>query len=103
MVSFANYVQDNLYNELFASANSFLLENKDRLDIGGNLRKVGFVHLEDVYVRHIKVEDMQGQKIKFYVFLELDVDTYEASSRYDDYEEQNPWFLITCEGDIGDY
>lgn len=102
MVSFANYVQNALYNELFACANKFIFENKDKLDLGGSLRKAGFIRLEDIYVRHTKVEDMPGQRIKFYVFLELDVETREASSRYDDFEEQNPWLLLTCEGDIGE-
>lgn len=102
MVSFANYVQNALYNELFTCANKYIFENKDKLDLGGSLRKAGFIRLEDIYVRHTKVEDMPGQRIKFYVFLELDVETREASSRYDDFEEQNPWLLLTCEGDIGE-
>lgn len=102
MLSFSSYVGDKLYNEMYACANKFLFDNKDKLDLGGNLKKAGFIHLEDIYVRHTKVEDMPGQGIKFYVFLELDVETREASSRYDDYEEQNPWILLTCEGDIGD-
>ncbi len=43
MVSFANYVQNALYNELFACANKFIFENKDKLDLGGSLRKAGFM------------------------------------------------------------
>ncbi len=102
MASFSDYVQDKLYNELYECAQDFLDENADKLDLGYSLRNSGRVQLEEIRVQHTKVEDLPGNRIKFYVFLELDVETREASYRYDDYEEQTPWLLVTCEGDVGD-
>lgn len=101
-VSLANYVQDKLYNELFSKAKHFLHENANKFDLGWSLHKVGNIRLEEIRVKHVKVEDMPGCRIKFYVFLELEVYTYEGDYHYDDYEDQNPWLLFTCEGDIGE-
>jgi hypothetical protein len=41
---------------------------------------LGIVDLEDISVRHTKVEDLPGCRIKFYVYLELEVVTQEGSS-----------------------
>jgi hypothetical protein len=100
--SLASYVQDKLYNELFSRANRFLQENANKFDLGWSLHKVGNIKLEEIRVKHVKVEDMPGCRIKFYVFLELEVYTFEGDYHYDDYEDQNPWLLFTCEGDIDD-
>ncbi len=102
MASFSSYVQDKLYNELFSCAKRFLQENGNKLDFGSSLHRAGYSHLEDISVRHTKVEDLPGCRIKFYVYLELEVVTQEGSSRYDDYQDENIWLLVTCEGDIGD-
>jgi hypothetical protein len=40
----------------------------------------GIVDLEDISVRHTKVEDLPGCRIKFDVYLELEVVTQEGSS-----------------------
>ena len=102
MASFSSYVQDKLYNELFSCAKRFLQENGNKFDFCSSLHRAGYSHLEDISVRHTKVEDLPGCRIKFYVYLELEVVTQEGSSRYDDYQDENIWLLVTCEGDIGD-
>jgi hypothetical protein len=102
MASFSSYVQDKLYNELFSCAKRFLQENGSKFDFGSSLHRAGYSRLEDISVRHTKVEDLPGCRIKFDVYLELEVVTQEGNHHYDDYEDENIWLLVTCEGDIGD-
>ena len=62
-------MQNKLDNELFSCVQKFLYSNKDKLGIGESLRKAVYIHLEDIYVRHTKMEDMLERRIKFYIFL----------------------------------
>ena len=101
-VSFASYVQSKLYNEMYSRANQFLHENANKFDLGWSLHRAGDIKLEDIRVKHIKVEDMPGDRIRFYVLLELEVYVFEGDHHYDDFENQNPWLMFTCEGDIGE-
>lgn len=101
MASFSDYVQDKLYNELYECGQNFLDENADKLDLGYSLRNSGRVKLEEVRVQYTKVGGA-GNRSRFYVFLELDVETREASYRYDDYEKQTPWLLVAYEGGVSD-
>ena len=87
MASFSSYVQDKLYNELFSCAKRFLQENGSKFDFGSSLHRAGYSRLEDISVRHTKVEDLPGCRIKFDVYLELEVVTQEGNHHYDDYED----------------
>ena len=87
-VSFASYVQSKLYNEMYSRANQFLHENANKFDLGWSLHRAGDIKLEDIRVKHIKVEDMPVDRIRFYVLLELEVYVFEGDHHYDDFENQ---------------
>jgi hypothetical protein len=99
--SFTDYVANRFYNELYATVESYIEKNREKLDL--HLRKVhnmGEVLLLDIEVKSVSVNDLQGMEIEFDVILDAEIEVVEGDYHYDDSDLCHQWFLLRCSGNL---
>lgn len=99
--SFAEYVKNKCYNDLFNAAERYTKANWSNLDLYmRHVNNVGRLDVEDVTIQRVYVRDLPGTKVAFEVGVEVDLVVHERSSRNDEYDECFPWLKIYCDGDL---
>ena len=99
--SFAEYVKDKFYNELYKAATDYVTENWNTLDLySRKVRYIGRAELSEATIQRVYIKDLPGTRISFEVGLELEVIVGENDYNLDNYDLCNPWIRIYCEGDL---
>ena len=99
--SFAEYVKDKCYNELYEKAEAYLADNWKRMDLyTKKVHRIGSVEMEDATVERVYVKDLPGTRVAFEVGMELTVEIHEDDYHYDETDQCYPWIRIYCEGDL---
>lgn len=100
--SFKEYVARRYDNEIFNSIATYLIDNKDRLDLNlHNVEYIDWIELQDTTVKHVPVNDLPGSEIEFDILVEAYFTVRQNSNRYGEKEEDaTMWFKFSCKGDL---
>ena len=100
--SFKEYIDKRFENDIFNSISSYLIENKDKLNLRlYNVEYIDWIELQDTTVKHVPVNDLPGSEIEFDILVEADITVQQRSNRYGEREEDTTmWFKFSCRGDL---
>ena len=99
--SFADYVQEKLYNRIYKSVEEFVELNWERLDLDiSNVHSVGGVAMTDMVIQFVSVGDLPDFKIQFDVVVDAEIEITEGDYHFDDYDINNKWLTVKCIGDL---
>ena len=99
--SFADYVQEKLYNRIYKSVEEFVELNWERLDLDiSNVHNVGEVAMSNMEIQFVSVGDLPDLKIQFDVVVDAEIEITEGDYHYDDYDINNKWLTVKCIGDL---
>lgn len=100
--SFKEYIQNRFDNEIFNSIASYLIENKDRMNLRPyNVEHIDYIELQSAPVKYVPVNDLPGSEIEFDILVEADIYVQEYNNRYGEKEEDTTiWFKFSCKGDL---
>lgn len=99
--SFAEFVKDKCYNNLYQAAESYIAENWKDMDLyTKRVHKIGSVEMTGASIQRVYVQDLPEMKVAFEVGLELEIEVREGDYHYDETDVCYPWIRIYCEGDL---
>lgn len=99
--SFADYVQEKLYNRIYKSVEEFVKLNWEHLDLDiSNVHSVGGVAMTDMVIQFVSVGDLPDLKIQFDVVVDAEIEITEGDYHFDDYDINNKWLTVKCIGDL---
>lgn len=100
--SFKDYISTRFDNEIFNAISSYLIENKERLNLRlYNVEYIDWIELQEATVKHVPVNDLPGSEIEFDILVEADITVQQRSNRYGEKEEDTcQWFRFSCRGDL---
>ncbi|SHF37063.1 ImmA/IrrE family metallo-endopeptidase, partial [Caloramator proteoclasticus] len=99
--SFKDYVAERFYNEIFATIQNYVIENKDTIDLWlYRVRNIGEIELSDIEVKFVSVSDLPEMKIEFDIVVEAELEVRESDYHYDESENCRQWFQLKCSGDL---
>lgn len=83
--SFTDYVKSKFYYGLFQTAEEYIPDNIDPLNLHSkNGHSVGEVELMDAEIHRAYVNDLPGSTISFEVLMELQLTVKEGNRHYDE-------------------
>lgn len=89
--SFAEYVTDKCYNDLFEAAERYAENNWQSLDLyTKRVHRVGAVKFVDATIQRVYVRNLPDMRVAFDVGLELELTVKEGNYHYDDYDQCYP-------------
>lgn len=99
--SFAEFIKAKCYNTLYETAEEFVQENQDSLNLySRKLHKIGDVDLVDATIQRVYVRDLPDMRVAFDVAFEVELELHEADYHYDDMDSCSKWLRICCVGDL---
>jgi len=99
--SFRDYVSNRFYDQIHAAIAGFLEERADELRFSSySVRSVDSTELSDIDVKQVYVDNRPGMGIAFDIIVEAQIEISERDRHYDRYDDQWPWFKISCTGDL---
>ena len=102
--SFAEYIKDNFYNEIYKGVEDYYWKHRDffRIQETDRVHSIFGSEFYDIDIRHVNAEDVDegSMRIRFYPIVVATV-IAKGHTRYDVEEiSQDYWFRLTCTGDI---
>lgn len=99
--SFAEFVKDKCYNGLYQTAEDYVNENWESMDLyTRNVHRVGHAEMIDATIERVYVRDLPEMRVAFEVGMQLEIDVKEGDYHYDESDQCYPWIRIYCEGDL---
>lgn len=99
--SFKEYVKDKCYNGLYETAENFVADNWESMNLyTRKVHRIGSVDMADASIERVYVRDLPGTRVAFEVGLELTLDVHEGDYHYDETDQCSPWIRVYCEGDL---
>ena len=99
--SFAEFVKDKCYNGLYQTAEDYVNENWESMDLyTRNVHCVRHAQMIDATIERVYVRDLPGMRVAFEVGMQLEIDVKEGDYHYDESDQCYPWMRIYCEGDL---
>ena len=99
--SFAEFVKDKCYNGLYQTAEEYVNDNWQSMDLyTRNVHRVGYAEMVDATIERVYVRDLPGMRVAFEVGMQLEIDVKEGDYHYDEGDQCYPWIRIYCEGDL---
>jgi len=99
--SFAEFVKDKCYNGLYQTAEDYVNENWESMDLyTRNVHRVGYAEMIDATIERVYVRDLPEMRVAFEVGMQLEIDVKEGDYHYDESDQCYPWIRIYCEGDL---
>lgn len=93
--TFAAYIEDVYYNQIFSKLKSYLYNNKDRLDLSTSVVPApSYVELNDFQIMGVSFHESDIDRIEFKVIIRADIEVSGRSRR--DYESDSTecWLSI---------
>ena len=102
--SFAEYIKDNFYNEIYKGVENYYWRHRDffRVEETDRVHSIFGSELYEIDIRHVNAEDVaeNSMKIRFYPIVVATI-VAKGRTRYDVEEVSKEfWFRLTCTGDI---
>lgn len=99
--SFAEFVKDKCYNGLYQTAEDYVNENWESMDLyTRNVHRVGHAEMIDATIERVYVRNLPKMRVAFEVGMQLEIDVKEGDYHYDESDQCYPWIRIYCEGDL---
>lgn len=99
--SFAEFVKDKCYNGLYQTAEEYVNENWESMNLyTRNVHRVGYAEMIDATIERVYVRDLPEMRVAFEVGMQLEIDVKEGDYHYDESDQCYPWIRIYCEGDL---
>jgi hypothetical protein len=99
--SFAEYVKIKCYNGLCDTADQYVKENWQHLDLySKRVRYIENAEFIDATIQRVYVSDLPGMRVAFDVVLEVEIEVSEAKRNSDYSDECFPWIRVSCEGNL---
>lgn len=99
--SFAEFVKDKCYNGLYQTADDYVNENWESMDLyTRNVHRIGHVEMIDATIERVYVRDLPEKRVAFEVGMQLEIDVKEGDYHYDESDQCYPWIRIYCEGNL---
>lgn len=99
--SFAEFVKDKCYNGLYQTAEDYVNEHWESMDLyTRNVHRVGHAEMIDATIERVYVRDLPEMRVAFEVGMQLEIDVKEGDYHYDESDQCYPWIRIYCEGDL---
>lgn len=99
--SFAEFVKDKCYNGLYQTAEDYVNENWESMDLyTQNVHRIGHAEMIDATIERVYVRDLPEMRVAFEVGMQLEIDVKEGDYHYDESDQCYPWIRIYCEGDL---
>ncbi len=81
--SFADYVQEKLYNHIYKMVEEFVELNWERLDLDiSNVHNVGEVAMSNMEIQFVSVGDLPDLKIEFDVVVDAEIEITEGDYHF---------------------
>ena len=97
--SFAAYLEDQYYDQMFIRLKSYIFQNRGRLNLHTSLvHDPSYIELDDLHVMGVSFKETEDDRILFRAAIQTDIIVKGRSRR--DYEEDvvYPWFSISFTG-----
>lgn len=97
--SFAAYLEDQYYDQMFNRLKSYIFQNRGRLNLHTSLvHDPSYIELDDLHVMGVSFKETEDDRILFRAAIQTDIIVKGRSRR--DYEEDvvYPWFSISFTG-----
>lgn len=99
--SFAEFVKDKCHNGLYQTADDYVNENWESMDLyTRNVHRIGHVEMIDATIERVYVRDLPEKRVAFEVGMQLEIDVKEGDYHYDESDQCYPWIRIYCEGNL---
>jgi len=101
--SFSSYLEDTLYNPIFSKLKTYIINNKQRMNIATSLVPYpSYVELSDFHIMGVSFHDSDTDKIGFNVAIQAEIEV-KGKSKYD-YESDSAeqWFKIPLNATLKD-
>ena len=99
--SFAEFVKDKCYNDLYQTAEDYVNENWESMNLyTRNVHRVGYAEMINATIERVYVRDLPEMRVAFEVGMQLEIDVKEGDYHYDESDQCYPWIRIYCEGDL---
>lgn len=99
--SFAEFVKDKCYNGLYQTAEEYVNENWESMNLyTRNVHRVGYAEMIDATIERVYVRDLPGMRVAFEVGMQLEIDVKEGDYHYDESDQCYPWIRVYCEGNL---
>ncbi len=101
--SFSSYLEDTLYNPIFSKLKTYIINNKQRMNIATSLVPYpSYVELSDFHIMGVSFHDSDTDKIAFNVAIQAEIEV-KGKSKYD-YESDcaEHWFKIPFNATLKD-
>lgn len=99
--SFTEFVKDKCYNGLYQTADDYVNENWESMDLyTRNVHRIGHVEMIDATIERVYVRDLPEKRVAFEVGMQLEIDVKEGDYHYDESDQCYPWIRIYCEGNL---
>ena len=99
--SFAEFVKDKCYNGLYQTAEEYVNENWESMNLyTRNVHRVGYAEMIDATIERVYVRDLPGMRVAFEIGMQLEIDVKEGDYYYDESDQCYPWIRVYCEGDL---
>ena len=99
--SFAEFVKDKCHNGLYQTADDYVNENWESMDLyTRNVHRIGHVEMIDATIERVYVRDLPEKRVALEVGMQLEIDVKEGDYHYDESDQCYPWIRIYCEGNL---
>lgn len=96
--SFAEFVKDKCYNGLYQTAEEYVNENWESMNLyTRNVHRVGYAEMIDATIERVYVRDLPGMRVAFEIGMQLEIDVKEGDYYYDESDQCYPWIRVYCE------
>ena len=93
--SFAEFVKDKCYNGLYQTAEDYVNENWESMNLyTRNVHRVGYAEMINATIERVNVRDLPGMRVALAVSMQLEIDVKHADYHYDESDQCYPWIRI---------